>query len=111
EIHPIGGGDPVTAQLGDLSITDLEWTPEGVLLVAGDLHSSGAVLAVDPATGEARSVASGGVFSSLAAAPAVTCSPCAATSPHRPGRCGSRPTAPSPSCPPRARWVRCRAPW
>ena len=69
EIHPIGGGEPVTAQLGDLSITDLEWTPEGMLLVAGDLHSSGAVLAVDPATGEARTVASGGVFSSLAAAP------------------------------------------
>lgn len=69
EIHRVGIGDPVTAQLGDLSITDLEWTPEGTLLVAGDLHSSGAVLAVDPTTGEPRTVAGDGVFSSLAAAP------------------------------------------
>ncbi|WP_394215438.1 prolyl oligopeptidase family serine peptidase [Brachybacterium vulturis] len=73
EIHPLGGGDPVTAQLGDLSMTDLEWTADGTLLVAGDLHSSGAVLAVDPETGEARTVAGDGVFSSLAAAPGGTC--------------------------------------
>ncbi|ASK65248.1 dipeptidyl aminopeptidase [Brachybacterium avium] len=69
EVHPVGGGDPVTAQLGDLSMTDLEWAEDGSLLVAGDLHSSGAVLAIDPATGEARTVAGDGVFSSLAAAP------------------------------------------
>ncbi|MDN5821512.1 MAG: alpha/beta fold hydrolase, partial [Brachybacterium sp.] len=73
EIHPVGGGDPVTAQLGDLSMTDLEWAPDGPLLVAGDLHSSGAVLTVDPATGEARTVAADGVFSSLAAAPDGAC--------------------------------------
>ena len=68
EIHPIGGGAPVTAQLGDLSLTDLEWAADGTLLAAGDLHSSGAVLRIDPATGEARAVAADGVFSSLAAA-------------------------------------------
>ena len=67
EIHPIGGGDPVIAQLGDLTLSDLEWATDGTLLVAGDLHSSGAVLAIDPATGEARTVAGGGVFSSLSA--------------------------------------------
>ncbi|HEX7352404.1 prolyl oligopeptidase family serine peptidase [Brachybacterium sp.] len=67
EIHPIGGGAPVTAQLGDLSLTDLEWAPDGSLLVAGDLYSSGAVLRVDPATGEATTVVGDGVFSSLAA--------------------------------------------
>lgn len=67
EIHPLGGGEPITAQLGDLSITDLEWAADGTLLVAGDLHSSGAVLRVDPATGEARTVAGDGVFSSLTA--------------------------------------------
>ncbi|QNN82065.1 S9 family peptidase [Brachybacterium sp. Z12] len=67
EIHPIGGGDPAIAQLGDLTLSDLEWAADGTLLVAGDLHSSGAVLAIDPATGEARTVAGGGVFSSLSA--------------------------------------------
>ncbi|WP_299298983.1 prolyl oligopeptidase family serine peptidase [uncultured Brachybacterium sp.] len=67
EIHPLGGGEPITAQLGDLSITDLEWAADGTLLVAGDLHSSGAVLRVDPATGEARTVVGDGVFSSLTA--------------------------------------------
>ena len=67
EIHALGGGAPVTAQLGDLSLSDLEWAADGTLLVAGDLHSSGAVLRVDPATGEARTVAGDGVFSSLTA--------------------------------------------
>ena len=67
EIHPIGGGDPAIAQLGDLTLSDLEWAADGTLLVAGDLHSSGAVLAIDPATGEARTMAGGGVFSSLSA--------------------------------------------
>ncbi|MGP5266367.1 prolyl oligopeptidase family serine peptidase [Brachybacterium alimentarium] len=68
EIHPIGGGEPVTAQLGDLSIGDVAWADDGTLLVAGDLHSSGAILAVDPATGASRTVAEHGVFSSLAPA-------------------------------------------
>ncbi|MGP9744515.1 alpha/beta fold hydrolase [Brachybacterium sp. AOP29-B2-41] len=67
EIHPLGGGEAITAQLGDLSITDLEWAADGSLLMAGDLHSSGAVLRIDAATGEARTVAGDGVFSSLAA--------------------------------------------
>ncbi|MBP2408630.1 prolyl oligopeptidase family serine peptidase [Brachybacterium fresconis] len=69
EIHPIGGGEPATAQLGDLSIGEVEWTTDGTLLVAGDLHSSGAILAIDPATGEVRTVAGDGVFSALAPAP------------------------------------------
>ncbi|MGO1600612.1 alpha/beta fold hydrolase [Brachybacterium sp.] len=68
DIHPLGGGEPVTAQLGDLSLSDLEWAADGSLLVAGDLHSSGAVLRIDPTTGEARTVAGDGVFSSLASA-------------------------------------------
>ncbi|GAA4522887.1 prolyl oligopeptidase family serine peptidase [Brachybacterium paraconglomeratum] len=67
EIHPLGGGEPVTAQLGDLSLSDLEWAADGSLLVAGDLRSSGAVLRIDPATGDAVTVAAGGVFSSLSA--------------------------------------------
>ncbi|MBP2383125.1 S9 family peptidase [Brachybacterium sacelli] len=69
EIHPIGGGDPVTARLGDLSIGDVEWADDGTLLVAGDLHSSGAILTVDPDTGAVRTVADGAVFSALAPAP------------------------------------------
>ncbi|APX34748.1 dipeptidyl aminopeptidase [Brachybacterium sp. P6-10-X1] len=67
-IHPIGGGAPVTAQLGDLSIGEVEWAEDGTLLVSGDLHSSGAILAIDPATGTARTVAADGVFSALAPA-------------------------------------------
>ena len=67
EIHPVGGGDPVIAQLGDLTPSDIEWAVDGALLVAGDLHSSGAVLVIDPSTGEARTLVGGGVFSSLAA--------------------------------------------
>ncbi|ACU86239.1 dipeptidyl aminopeptidase/acylaminoacyl peptidase [Brachybacterium faecium DSM 4810] len=58
---------PVVAELGDLTLTDLEWADATTLLVAGDLHSSGAVLAVDATTGETRTVADGGVFSSLTA--------------------------------------------
>ncbi|MGP9844494.1 S9 family peptidase [Brachybacterium sp. 107] len=68
EIHPIGGGEPVAAQLGDLSIGDLAWAEDGSLLVAGDLHSSGAVLAIDPTSGASRTVAADGVFSALAPA-------------------------------------------
>ncbi|MGO2311807.1 S9 family peptidase [Brachybacterium tyrofermentans] len=68
DIHPIGGGEPVTAQLGDLSIGDLAWTEDGSLLVAGDLHSSGAVLTINPSTGASRTVAADGVFSALAPA-------------------------------------------
>lgn len=58
----------VAAELGDLTLTGLEWMDTTTLLVAGDLHSSGAVLAVDASTGTARTLAGGGVFSSLSAA-------------------------------------------
>ena len=69
--HPGGGivsTGHVTAELGDLTLTDLEWSDATTLLVAGDLHSSGAVLTVDAATGTSRTLAGDGVFSSLAVA-------------------------------------------
>lgn len=59
----------VTAELGDLTLTDLAWSDAATLLVAGDLHSSGAVLTVDATTGSAHTLADGGVFSSLSPAP------------------------------------------
>ncbi|WP_341856295.1 hypothetical protein [Brachybacterium sp. GPGPB12] len=105
----------VTAELGDLTLTDLEWSDAATLLVAGDLHSSGAVLTVDATTGSALTLADGGVFSSLSPAPrgdragggggelAGAVHARAATSAPRRGRCGSRPTARSRSRPPRAR--------
>jgi dipeptidyl aminopeptidase/acylaminoacyl peptidase len=68
ELRDLGTGETVTAELGDLTASDLEWADAGTLLVAGDLHSSGAVLAVDAATGTALPLAAGGVFSSLSAA-------------------------------------------
>ena len=58
----------VTAELGDLTLTDLDWADATTLLVAGDLHSSGAVLAIDASTGTSRALAGDGVFSSLSAA-------------------------------------------
>ncbi|MFC0676200.1 S9 family peptidase [Brachybacterium hainanense] len=70
EIHDlVTGTGPVTAQLGDLTPGEYLWTRTGELLVAGDLHSSGAILAVDPIDGTARIVAEDGVFSSLAPRP------------------------------------------
>ena len=69
EIHPLAGGDPVVVDLGDLTVSQYEWATDGTLLVTGDLHSSGAVLAVDGASGAVRTLAAGGVFSSLSAAP------------------------------------------
>ncbi|MEV0867729.1 prolyl oligopeptidase family serine peptidase [Brachybacterium paraconglomeratum] len=59
----------VTAELGDLTLTNLEWSDATSLLVAGDLHSSGAVLTVDATTGSAHTLADGGAFSSLSPAP------------------------------------------
>lgn len=59
----------VTAELGDLTLTDLGWSDATTLLVAGDLHSSGAVLTVDATTGSTHTLADGGVFSSLSPAP------------------------------------------
>ncbi|WP_087484054.1 alpha/beta fold hydrolase [Brachybacterium massiliense] len=66
EIHPVAGGEAVIAQLGDLTPSDVIWSRSGGLLVAGDLHSSGAVLEIDASTGEARTIVDDGVFSSLA---------------------------------------------
>lgn len=59
ELHPLGGAataaDPVVVEVGDLTVTEVCWTADaGTLLVAGDLHSRGAVLAIDPATGRIR---------------------------------------------------------
>lgn len=69
EIHPVAGGDPVRPDLGDLTVSQYEWAADDTLLVTGDLHSSGSVLAVDCATGAVRTLAADGVFSSLSAAP------------------------------------------
>jgi dipeptidyl aminopeptidase/acylaminoacyl peptidase len=67
ELHPVGGGTPVVAQLGDLTVTEYVWALDGdTLYVAGDLHSRGAILAVDPATGRVTaSIADDAVYSSL----------------------------------------------
>src|SRR5699024_8830614 len=67
EIHPLDGGEPVTADVGDLTVSQYVWTESGTLLVTGVLHSSGAVLAVNPATGGTTTIADGGVYSSLSA--------------------------------------------
>lgn len=67
EIHLVDGGQKVAVDVGDLTVTGYTWTESGTLLVAGDLHSSGAVLTVDPATGEVVTIADGGVYSSLSA--------------------------------------------
>ena len=68
EIRTLSGGDTVTVELGDLTVSDLEWADPTTLLVAGDLHSSGAVLVVDARTGSSRTLAADGVFSSLSVA-------------------------------------------
>lgn len=67
QIHPVAGGDPVRVQLGDLHPGEYRWAPDGTTLyVTGDLHSRGAVVAVDPATGRIRrTVADDAVYSSL----------------------------------------------
>lgn len=68
QIRTLASGEMITVDLGDLTLSDLEWSDPTTLLVAGDLHSSGAVLIVDAATGSTRTLASNGVFSSLSAA-------------------------------------------
>src|SRR5690606_39408222 len=68
EVRAVDGGETVTAELGDLAPSDLEWADAWTLLVAGDLHSSGAILQVDAATGQSRTLAGDGVFSSLSVA-------------------------------------------
>lgn len=70
EVHPVGdavGGEVISVDVGDLSVTEYCWAPDGsTLFVAGDLHSRGAVLAVDPQTGRSRTLADDAVYSSLA---------------------------------------------
>lgn len=70
ELHPVGDtrdGGTVSVDVGDLTATEYCWAPDGsALFVAGDLHSRGAVLAVDPRTGRARTLADDAVYSNLA---------------------------------------------
>ncbi|MGI8416830.1 MAG: prolyl oligopeptidase family serine peptidase, partial [Nakamurella sp.] len=67
ELHPLAGGDPVEVPVGDMSIGEFVWAPDGkALYLAGDLHSRGTIVAIDPATGWVRkTVATNGVYSSL----------------------------------------------
>lgn len=67
EVHDLGGGEKVAVDIGDLTATEYTWTEAGTLLVTGDLHSSGAVLVVDPVSGTVSTIADGGVYSSLSA--------------------------------------------
>lgn len=66
EIHPLGGGDPVLVDVGDVSVTEYAWADASTLLVAGDLHSRGAVLAVDASTGRVRTLVDDAPHASLA---------------------------------------------
>jgi dipeptidyl aminopeptidase/acylaminoacyl peptidase len=111
ELRDLATGETVTAELGDLTASDLEWADAGTLLVAGDLHSSGAVLAIDAATGTALPLASGGVFSSLSAAEDGTVFALRSDvgTPPRPVRIS--PDGAVRELPLRARSGRCRAPW
>ncbi|HET8867830.1 MAG TPA: prolyl oligopeptidase family serine peptidase [Agrococcus sp.] len=68
EIHPVGGGEPVTVDVGDVTIGEYRWLDVGTLLVAGDLHSRGAVLEVDARTGQVRTVVDDAPYASLAPA-------------------------------------------
>ncbi|HEV7656230.1 MAG TPA: prolyl oligopeptidase family serine peptidase [Mycobacteriales bacterium] len=70
-IVPAKGGSAVPVELGDLDPAEYVWAPDSrILYVAGDLHGSGAVVAVDPATGSVlRRLAGDGVFSSLCPSP------------------------------------------
>lgn len=70
EIHRMAGsvpvGDPVTAAVGDLTIGEYCWSADGeTLYVAGDLHSRGAVLAIDPHSGRVRTIADDASYSQL----------------------------------------------
>ncbi|WP_353650416.1 prolyl oligopeptidase family serine peptidase [Nakamurella sp. A5-74] len=98
EIHRISGsgltGDPVTAAVGDLTVGEYCWSADGeTLYVAGDLHSRGAVLAIDSRTGRARTVADDASYSQLRAGPdgrAVFALRSAIDSPARPVRLTAR---------------------
>ncbi len=67
ELHPVAGAEPVAVPVGDLSVSEYVWSADSkTLYVAGDLHSRGAILAIDPATGRTRKViADDAVYSSV----------------------------------------------
>jgi dipeptidyl aminopeptidase/acylaminoacyl peptidase len=67
ELHPTVGGHPVLADLGDLTTSEYIWSADGdSLYVAGDLHSRGAIVAIDPATGKIRrTIADDAAYTSL----------------------------------------------
>lgn len=64
-------GDPVAVEVGDLTVTEYRWSADSqTLFVAGDLHSRGAIIAVDPQTGQVqRTVADDAVYGSLQPSP------------------------------------------
>ncbi|WAC66901.1 alpha/beta fold hydrolase [Agrococcus sp. SL85] len=68
ELHPIGGGEPVAVDLGDLTIGSYAWLDDARLVVAGDLHSRGAVVLVDAATGAVRTLVDDAPHGALAPA-------------------------------------------
>lgn len=65
QIHPLDGGEPVSVDVGDLTVGDYAWADAETLLVSGDLHSSGAILSVAASTGQVRVLAADGVFTSV----------------------------------------------
>lgn len=68
EIHSLGGGEPVTVEVGDLTVGAYAWVDDARLVVSGDLHSRGAVLLVDTATGAVRTLVDDAPHGSLAPA-------------------------------------------
>ncbi|ERG64306.1 hypothetical protein L332_07545 [Agrococcus pavilionensis RW1] len=68
ELHRLDGGDPVTVEVGDVTITDYAWADASTLIVVGDLHSRGAVLVVDGATGAVRTLVDDAPHAALAPA-------------------------------------------
>ncbi|MGO1849333.1 alpha/beta fold hydrolase [Microbacterium sp.] len=67
EIRSFDGAEPVVADVGDVTVKEYRWLSDDTVLAAGDLHSSGAVLAVCASDGTAQQLAAKGVFSSLSA--------------------------------------------
>lgn len=61
-----GDADAVVADVGDMTVKEYTWQAEENLLATGDLHSSGAVIAIDPTHGRSVAIATDGVFASLA---------------------------------------------
>jgi dipeptidyl aminopeptidase/acylaminoacyl peptidase len=61
-----GGGAAVPIGLGDVRVDGLAWSGDGgTLIVAGDLHGRGALLAVDAETWSVRTLADDAVYGSL----------------------------------------------